>query len=1105
MNVLRGPDGEVVVPDDDAPPPTLEDLEHGEHGEHLPSGPITYMARNGVPANLLMILIVAAGLFSAGQLVQEVFPEFSLDTIQITVPYPGATPDEVEESIVQKIEEQIEAVEGIKEITSTAAEGLGIVTVELELGASVSDALDDIKAEVDQIQTFPEAADRPAVAELTNRQSVMRLAVYGDASERTLKEIAYGIEDRLAQLPEVSYVAAAGIRPYEISIEIPSTTLRALGLTPREVANRVRDASLDLSAGSIETAAEEVRIRTIGQNYDQQDFEEIVLISRADGTTIRLGDIGTVVDGFEDSDLITRYNGQPSALVEVFRTSDEKVLEIVEAIQVALEGDIRPSLPAGVEIDIWENNATVLRGRMNLLIKNAIIGLSLVLLALTLFLDLRLAFWTAVGIAICFIGTFAVMLILGVSVNVLSLFAFILAIGIVVDDAIVVGENIFAEREAGRTDVRASVFGAHRIKAPVTFAVLTTVTAFVPLLLVPGVFGKIMVAIPIVVMSVLFLSLIETLFILPNHLSHLPPPHESATNPVTRFFEGVQKGVDARLQRFIEGPLDRAIAFAIRAPSVVISAAVGLIVVAIALVPAGILKVEFFPEVEGDVVTASLQMAEGTPAAITSTAVDRIQRASERVAARFEEDRPEELPDLLEATYSTVGAGAPGGGPDASTGASTLSANIGAVQVRLLEAEDRRISAKAFEEAWREEVGKIPGAEALTFASSIIGGGAAINLEMSHPDTERLAELADVVMEELQRFDGVFDVDSDQDAGLREIQLTLLPAARTLGLDLDDVARQVRGAFFGEQALRVQRGREDVRVYVRLPENERDAIADVEQYRIQTEFGGEVPLDQVATVAFGTSPTSINRKDSRRVLTVTADVDPQIVSAAQVSTALEEEILPELIARDPRLTWAFGGDQAEQGETNASLASGFLLAMIVVYALLAIPFGSYLQPLVVMAAIPFGIVGALAGHLILGLSVGLLSLFGIIGLSGVVVNDSLVMIDFINERVRAGMPYREAILDGAKRRFRPIMLTSLTTFLGVAPLVFERSLQAQFLIPMAAALAFGIVFATGILMVVVPALATVQYGFTEWRKERKATRGRGRGEATRLAGAPAGD
>ena len=1090
---------EVEIPDDE-PHPTLEDLEHGEHGEHLPGGPITWMARNGVAANLLMVLILAAGIFSVGQIVQEVFPEFSLDTIQVTVAYPGATPDEVEESIVQKIEESIEAVEGIKQITSTAAEGLGVVTVELELGADLAKALDDVKAEVDRIPTFPEAAERPAVTELTNRSSVMRLAVYGDASERTLKEIAYRTEDALSQLPEVSYVSAAGIRPYEISIELPSTTLRSLGLTPAQVAQRVRAGSLDLSAGSIETLGEQVRIRTIGQNYTQQDFEDIVLVSRADGTTIRLGDVASVVDGFEDTDLITRYNGQPSALVEVFRTSDEKVLEIVDAIQETLDAEIRPNLPAGVSIDIWENSATVLRGRLNLLIKNAIIGLVLVLLSLTLFLDLRLAFWTAVGIAISFIGTFAVMLLLGVSVNVLSLFAFILAIGIVVDDAIVVGENIFAEREAGRTDIRASVFGANRIKGPVTFAVLTTVTAFVPLMLVPGTFGKIMVAIPIVVMSVLFLSLIESLFILPNHLSHLPPPHQAGSNPVTRFFERVQRRVDARLQRFIEGPLHRGVSYAVREPWTVVAAGAGLVIVAMSLVPAGLLRVQFFPEVEGDVVTANLRMAEGTTAAVTERAIDRIRIAGERVAARFEESRSDDDPALLEAVYSTVGAAPSGGGPNASTGAGTVSGNIGAVQIKLLEAEVRDVAAADFEQAWREEVGRIPGVEALTFASAVIGAGAAIDVELSHPDTERLAEYASELMDELRRFNGVFDVDSDQDAGLREIQLELLPAARTLGLDLDDVARQVRGAFFGEQALRVQRGREDVRVYVRLPENERDAIADVEQYRIQTPGGAEVPLDQIASVSFGTSPTSIRRKDGRRVLTVTADVDPQIVTAGEVSAALSGEILPALVARDARLAWAFGGDQQQQGETNASLASGFLLALIVIYALLAIPFGSYVQPLVVMSAIPFGIVGALFGHLILGISVGLLSIFGIIGLSGVVVNDSLVLIDFINERIRAGMPYREAIVEGAKRRFRPILLTSLTTFLGVAPLVLERSLQAQFLIPMAASLAFGIVFSTAILILVVPALSTIEFGFASARREKM----RAEGPLDPMTGAPKG-
>jgi len=1043
-------------------------------------GPIPYMARNGVASNLLLVLLLVAGLFSMGQLVQEVFPEFSLDTIQVSVAYPGANPDEVEEAIVQKIEEAIEAVEGIDEINATASEGLAAVTVELKLGTDVQEALDEIKAEVDQIQTFPAGADRPEVRELSNRSSVIRLAVYGEASERTLKEIAYRTEDALSILDEVSYVTTSGVRDYEVSIEVPEDRLRALGLTLGQIAATVRAGSLDLSAGSIETTDEEVRIRTLGQNYTQQDFEDLVVLARPDGTVIRLGQIATIVDGFEDSDLVSRYNGSPAAFVEVFRTADERVLEIVAAVEAELDGAIRPSLPEGVTVEVWEDTSVVLRGRMQLLIKNAIIGLLLVLGALTLFLDIRLAFWTAVGIGASFIGTFAVMSIVGVSINTLSLFGFILAIGIVVDDAIVVGENIFAEREKGVPPQRSAVKGALRIRGPVTFAVLTTIVAFTPLLFLPGTFGKILVDIPIIVISVLALSLVESLFVLPNPLSHLPEPGREGRNAVTRFFDRLRNRVDEGLGRFIEGPLDRALRFAVRAPSVVIACAVAMIVLTIGLVPAGILRVQFFPEVEGDVVTATLEMTEGTPIARTRAVAGRLEAAGRRVEAALADERAEGMPPLVEGVYLSVGERPREGGPGASTGVSARAANIAAVQIKLLEAERRDISAFRFEDLWREEMGSVPGARSLTFASSVIGGGADIQVELSHANPDRLSPIGERLIEELRQFEGVFDIRSDESTGLREIQLEMKPVARTLGLTLDDVARQVRSAFFGDEALRIQRGREDVRVYVRLPEIERDQIADVEAYRIRTPGGGEVPLSQVAEVAFGTSPTSIQRRDGRRVLTVTGRTDNEVTSADEVNAALESGILAELQRDDPQLIYQFGGSTQEQGETSGAIGAGLALALVTIYALLAIPFSSYAQPLVIMASVPFGIVGALLGHLLLDIPVGLLSLFGIIGLSGVVVNDSLVMIDFVNENRRNGLGISDSVIDAAKSRFRPILLTSLTTFLGVAPITFERSLQAQFLIPMAAALAFGIVFATIILMMVVPALATVQMEVQEW-------------------------
>ena len=1045
-------------------------------------GPIAYMARNGVAANLLMFFILAAGFFSLRGLVQEVFPEVSLDQIQISVPYPGATPAEVEEAIILKIEEQIKTVAGVKEVRSTAAEGRGSVIAELRLGEDLSRVLDDIKAQVDRIQTFPVEAERPEVTEVTTRQSVIRLALHGDASERTLKELAYRTEDAISTLPVVSYVETTGVREYEISIEVPLRRLRALGLTLRDVANAVRGGSLDLSAGSIDTPDEEVRIRTAGQNYTQHDFEEIIVLSRADGTVVRLGDIAEVHDDFRDVDLISRYRGQPAAYVEVFRTADEKVLEIVAAVEKHLDEEIIPSLPAGVHLEVWSNDAELLQDRLGLLVKNGILGLTLVLIALALFLEIRLAFWVAVGILVSFVGAFLVMAIVGISINVMTLFAFILAIGIVVDDAIVVGENIYAEREKGVRGVTASIRGTRRITGPVIFAVLTTVVAFSPLFFIPSSIGKIVASIPVIVISVLMFSLLESLLVLPNHLSHLPDRLAGPAGRKKHFVARLQSRVELGLARFIDGPLDRSLRLATRQPGLVIATGIAAMIICVATIPAGIVKVDFMPSVEADRVTASLEMPESTPARRTLDVAESLEaagyRAIDRLALREGLDRE----SLVNGVNVTVGQGARQTGPTGAGAQADPQANIAAVEFQMVSAEERDISAGDFQQEWREEMGPLPEAKALSITADLLGFGSPVHVELGHPDPERLASIADTVKARLRTFDGVFDVQADQDQGLREIQLDVRPEARTLGLTLDGLARQVRSAFFGAEAMRVQRGREDMRVYVRLPKEERDAIADVERYLVRTPGGAEVPLGRVASVEFGNSPTTIRRKGGARVLTVTADVNTNVVTGGEVTNRLEATILPGLADQSPGLTYSFGGEQQEQRESFGALGGGFALALLAIYALLAIPFGSYTKPLIIMSAIPFGIIGAVLGHLLLGLQMSIMSMFGIIGLSGVIVNDSLVMIDFVNERLRQGMPGREAIISGAKARFRPIFLTSVTTFLGVAPLVFEQSLQAQFLIPMAASLGFGIVFGTAVLMMIVPALAMVQHRMTVGRR-----------------------
>ncbi len=1069
------------------------------------AGPIAWMARNGVASNLLMVGILAAGLLSLGSLDQEVLPEHSLDRIQVSVQYPGASPAEVDESIVRRIEERIRSLEGVRSVASVASEGLGSVVAELARGADADRLLDEIKAAVDGIPTLPAGAERPAVTEMTSRRSVMRIALYGEVQERTLKELAHRVEDELSSLPAVSDVRTSSVRDYEISIEVPTGRLNALGLTLSDVAAAVRSGTLELSAGSIDTPGEQVRIRTAGRSYTQHDFENIIVLAGSDGTTVRLGDISEVRDGFAEGGLVSRYNGQPAAFIEVYRTADERVLDISEAVERQLRESVAPGLPPGVRVDVWSNDADPLAARLGLMLKNGLLGLLLVLGVLTLFLDLRLAFWVAAGIAVSFVGTLAVMSVLDVSINLTSLFAFILAVGIVVDDAVVVGENIAAERDRGHGGLAAAIRGARRVRAPVTFGVLTTVVAFLPLFFVPSSVGAMAEAIPVVVISVLLFSLLESLLVLPNHLSGLPAGgfqerglHNRAR---VRLHKRVQARVNRGLERFVNGPLDRILRFATSRPGIVIAGGAGVLIVCIAMIPAGIVGVAFTPTVEGDLVTASLEMPEGTPRARTASVAQELEDAGRRAVDRLSTGRSEGADAGADAAAGAgadagadagAGAGAeplltgvavtlggapttlgaavtgPGGAPDSGP-----RAHIATVEFRLLDAERRTITASAVEQAWRDEAGDIAGYRSLSFSANLVDLGRPVHVELAHPDPVRLTAVTDTVAGLLRGWPGIFDVRSDQDQGVREIQLELKPAARTLGLALDDLARQVRAAFFGEEVVRLQRDREEVRVYARLPEHERNAIADLETYQVRTPTGGAVHLGQVAAARFGNSPIVIRRQDGSRVTAVTADAQ---TSATQPATQRLDAVLQEMSARDPGLEHSFAGERREVAESMGALGRGFALAMFAVYALLAIPFRSYIRPLIVMAAIPFGLVGAVLGHLLLGFEIAATSIFGFVGLSGVVVNDSIVMIDFITERRRAGMPVREAIIGGAKARFRPIFLTSLTTFLGVAPLILEQDLQARFLIPMAASLGFGIIAATGVLMVIVPALATLQMG-----------------------------
>lgn len=1031
---------------------------------------ISWMARNGVAANLLMVFMLVAGITSFFQITVMLFPEQDENVITISVMYPGASPAEVEESIIRRIEENVESVEEILDITSVAAENMGTVTVELVQGADTMRRLDEITSEVDQITTFPVDAEEPQINLRSNSQRALQLVVGGNTTERELKELANRIKDELTFIEGISIVEISGARDYEISIEASNDALRSQGLTLTDISNAVRQESLELPGGEIETRSEEFVLRTLGRNYDEQDFGEIVLRTGENGARIVLGDVATISDGFTDTDLINLYNGIPAVMINVMRVGDEQILEIANTVERYLIDELQPTLPDGVFAVIGRNEASVIKDRLSILAENGLMGLVLVILTLTIFLEFRVAAWTSLGIFISFIGVFAIMRMFDISINVLSSIGFLLAIGIVVDDAIVVGENIFARQEQGISPLTAAIQGAQRISIPVIFAVATTIAAFSSLLTLPGTLGGLLGNIPAVVIGVLFLSVAEALFVLPFHLSHQSTVQKTK-GKMTEFFEDIHQRINHWFKWFINGPLERSLEFVTHHPWVAITSSISMLFITAGILGGGYVKFTFFPEIEGDNVIASIELPAGATAERTEAVVKRLEEAAVNISFEFD-PLVENGDPAIKSLNVLVGAQDSGQPNPLGGGGGAETPNVATIVLEMTPPENRNFSSKEFEDRWREAVGLVPEARKLTYSSQQMSFGDPVRVELTASSDETLDAVVAEVEAALRQLTGVFDVKNDRDTGKREIAFTLKPEARTYGLTLQSLAFQVRAAFFGDESLRVQRGREDVRVYIRLPSEERNSIDDLKAYRIKTPEGF-VPLGEVADLNEGTSPTSINRRNGRRIIAVTANVDSAVITSNEVNGYITSTLMPSIQQRYPDLTHDFGGEQREQARTGPAILMNFFYALVAIYAMLAIAFKSYTQPLVVMSVIPFGVFGAIMGHLIMGMNMSLLSIFGIIGLSGVIINGALVMIDFINEEVRNGMEYHEAIVEGAKNRFRPIFLTSLTTFLGVAPLVFETSVQAQFLIPVALSVGFGVLFGTAILLGLVPAIMSL--------------------------------
>jgi len=1044
-------------------------------------GLIAWFARNGVAANLLMLVVIAGGLLTAPHIRQEVFPELSVDRVTVSVVYPGSTPAEVEDAINVRVEERIAGLEGIKKITSTAAEGAGAVTVEALPGVETRDLLDDVKAEVDAIDTFPDEAEEPVVRELVLRRHVISVAIYGDTDESTLKHIGERVRDDLTALPDISQVTLANTRPYEVSVEISESALRRYGLTFDDVSDAVRRSSLDLPAGSVKTDAGEVLLRTQAQAYFGREFERIVVRTRPDGTRLLLSDVATVVDGFEDTGQFARFDGKPAVMVEVFRVGEQSALRIAAAVKEYVESR-QATMPPGVSLTTWDDNTRVLRGRLDTLRRNGLQGLVLVFLTLALFLQFRLALWTTVGIPVSFLGTLWLMPSIDVSINVLSLFSFILVLGIIVDDAIVVGENVYKNNEMGMSGYEAVVRGTQEVAIPVIFGVLTTVAVFVPMLTLPGTMGKIMRVFPSIVIPTLLFSLVESQLVLPSHLKHVIVGHKVYTNRIAVAWKRVQARFAAGLAAFISRVYRPGLAAALEWRYTVAAIAVVVVIVTGAMGAAGWIRVRFFPDVEADNVIVALTMPQGTPEPVTVAALGRIEKAVDQLRSELDgRMKPGSGPAIAHMMTSVGEQPTSSAQSHGNTGGRSYSgSHLAEINLQLAPAEDRDFSSAEAAARWRELTGPIADATELTFTSSLFSAGSAIDVELSSNNITHLRAAADRLKAELRRYPGVFEVADSFRPGKQEIKLAIKPEAEAVGLSLADLARQVRQAFYGEEAQRVQRAREEIKVMVRYPQSERRSLADVENMRIRTPDGSEVPFSTVADVEFGRGYATIQRADRRRVINVTADVDAKTTNANQVLADIGASLLPQLVSDYPGLRYSMEGEQREQRETMGALVRGMLISLLVIYALMAIPLASYLQPLIVMTAIPYGVIGAIWAHMLLGIDVSFMSMFGIVALVGVVVNDSLVLVDYVNRRRAQGDSVAVAAFESGSARFRPILLTSLTTFAGLTPLLLERSLQAQFLIPMAVSLGFGVLLSTGVSLVLVPCIYLIIDDLKPW-------------------------
>lgn len=1017
------------------------------------TGIIAWFTRNRVAANLLMFLIIVAGIAAVFSIRKQMFPTIEPNTIMVRVVYPGAAPQEVEQGVIIRIEDAIDEVEGIKRITSNAREGMGTVTIEVESNYEVQEVMDEIRMNVDGISSFPAQIEPPLVYRMRPQRQIIWMSVYGDMDERSRKNLAREVRDEVRSISGITRATVVGARNDEISIEISEHDLRQFGLTFQDIVQAVRGTSIDIPGGTIRTPNGDILLRAKGQSYSGREFEDIVLLRRPDGTRITIGDIAIVRDDFVETRAFAEFDGGRATFVRVDSVGDQNDLQIARSVKRYVEQK-QDSLPAGVYLDHWGDSSYYLQGRLDLMLKNMYFGIALVFLALTLFLQLRLAFWVMVGLPVCFLGALALMNLpmFDVSINMISLFGFILVLGIVVDDAIIIGESAYSEIEAHGKSEENVIRGAKKVALPATFGVLTTIVAFLPMLMVGGTMAGLWESIAYVVIFCLIFSLIESKWILPAHIngmkfSRTADQKQNAFQRFrNRFSDGLKVFVEKRYRPFAEK--------CVRYRYTTIASFLALMIIMIGLVQGGFVRWVFFPNIPSDFIFAQVQMQPGTNEERTADTLRQIRQALYELNDEYQAEHNQSMVRHVNVFLN--------------------SAEAGQVMVELEKGEQLEIDGLAVVNRWRERVPELAGVKELNFQGSI-GGGPSFDLEfqLSGRNLDELSAAASDLRLVLAEYGGVFDISDTFGTPREEIQLRLKPAADAVGVTMQDLATQVRYAFYGAEAQRLPRNDEEVRVMVRYPLSERQSIGNLENMKIRTPDGREIPFQEIAEAYSADGYSTINRVNGVRSVNVRARVDKERIEPSSIVRDVRANYIPDILERYPNVRFGLEGASLDEAEAIGSLAFGALLALFGIYALMAIPLKSYSQPLIIMSVIPFGVIGAIFGHWVLQMPVSILSLFGIIALAGVVVNDSLILVDYVNQTRDKVRDLRSVVVNAGCARFRAIVLTSLTTFMGLTPIVLERSMQAQFVIPMAISLAFGILFATVITLILIPCLYLV--------------------------------